>query len=68
MFRKLFSGILADRSSIRLALPLYIFACSIFSFGITIAADLHKAYLFESTQAEELFVYITWGKPCSCEH
>ncbi len=61
MCGKFLGGILADKSSIRIALPLSIFTSSVFSAGIAIAGYLNKASLLTSTESISMFIYITWG-------
>lgn len=61
MFGKFFGGILADRSNIRVTLPLSIFISSIFSAGIAIAGYLNKTSILLSTESISVFMYVTWG-------
>ena len=61
MCGKFLGGILADKSNIRIALPMSIFTSSIFGAGVAVAGYLNKSHLLMSTESIAMFIYITWG-------
>ncbi len=61
MCGKFLGGILADKSNIRIALPVSIFTSSVFGAGIAVAGYLNKLSWLTSPKSIFMFIYITWG-------
>lgn len=61
MCGKFLGGILADKSNIRIALPVSIFTSSVFGAGIAVAGYLNKLSWLTSPESIFMFIYITWG-------
>ena len=61
MCGKFLGGIIADRSNIRLTLPLSILVSSLFSAGIAVAGYLNSASILTTQTSVVMFMYITWG-------
>lgn len=61
MSGKFLGGIIADRSNVRVTLPLAIGTSSIFSAGIAVAGYLSSASILSTTNSITMFMYITWG-------
>lgn len=61
MAGKFLGGIIADRSNIRVTLPLSILVSSLFSSGIAVAGYLNQNSILSSEQSTALFMYVTWG-------